>query len=192
MTDREALKEAVAQPQAGTGDALRMAREALMAARRSMRVLDPRDRTLEIIDEGIAALSAGTVEPKCVACEGKPAPENNPCAVCGLAALSSPQPSVGREPVSDPYKFDDEIAWLREAASYFAHRPTGGEDRAHWANVYNAENANKLADRLALLTPAATDGVWIGRACPDCDVREGHLHKPDCPRVAHLDKGDAG
>lgn len=54
--------------------------------------------------------------------------------------------------VSDRYKFDDEIAWLREAARYFSARDTQGEDRAHWANVYNAENARKLADRLAELS----------------------------------------
>lgn len=56
------------------------------------------------------------------------------------------------DPVSDRYRFDDEIAWLREAARYFSARDTKGEDRAHWANVYNAENARKLADRLAELS----------------------------------------
>ena len=53
------------------------------------------------------------------------------------------------EPLSNPQSFAREIVWLREAASYFANRPTGGEDAAHWANVYNAESANKLADRLS-------------------------------------------
>jgi len=55
------------------------------------------------------------------------------------------------QPVSNPYKFTAEIEWLREAARYFAKRPTGGEDSAHWANVYNAENATKLATRLQAL-----------------------------------------
>lgn len=55
------------------------------------------------------------------------------------------------QPVSNTYKFDAEIEWLREAARYFAGRTTGGEDSAHWANVYNAENANKLASRLDCL-----------------------------------------
>ena len=35
--------------------------------------------------------------------------------------------------------------FLLEAARYFRKRPTNGEDRAHWANVYNAENCEKMA-----------------------------------------------
>ena len=62
----------------------------------------------------------------------------------GVALAAAPK----AEPVSDPYKFEDEVKWLREAARYFSSRDTRGEDRAHWANVYNAENANKIADRL--------------------------------------------
>lgn len=42
---------------------------------------------------------------QCVGCEGKPAPENNPCAVCGLTAM----PSLAAK--------DVEIARLREALS---------------------------------------------------------------------------
>lgn len=66
-----------------------------------------------------------------------------------IEAALPPHCEAPAEPVSDHYKFDDEIAWLREAARYFSARDTKGEDRAHWANVYNAENARKLADRLA-------------------------------------------
>jgi hypothetical protein len=36
-------------------------------------------------------------------------------------------------------------AFLKEAAKYFSARDTGGEDRAHWANVYNAENCLRAA-----------------------------------------------
>lgn len=43
-------------------------------------------------------------------------------------------------------------AFLREAASYFRNRPTGGEDKAHWANVFNAENCEKAADEIERLT----------------------------------------
>jgi len=66
--------------------------------------------------------------------------------------------------------FSDEIAWLREAARYFRNRPTNGEDRAHWANVYNAQNADNLADRLSSGTaPQDKDDrnflrAFIGRA----------------------------
>lgn len=38
--------------------------------------------------------------------------------------------------------------WLLDCAEYFERRDTGGEDRAHWANVYNAENARKAAAAL--------------------------------------------
>lgn len=41
-----------------------------------------------------------------------------------------------------------DIEFLREAARYFRKRPTHGEDRAHWANVYNAENCERIAKRL--------------------------------------------
>lgn len=34
--------------------------------------------------------------------------------------------------------------WLDELARYFENRDTGGEDRAHWANVYNSESALKV------------------------------------------------
>jgi len=65
------------------------------------------------------------------------------------------------QPVSNPYKFAAEIAWLQEAARYFSNRPTGGEDAVHWANVYNAENANKIASRLDALSsrPAPMEAV---------------------------------
>lgn len=35
--------------------------------------------------------------------------------------------------------------FLEECAVYFEQRPTGGEDSAYWANVYNAEWCNKIA-----------------------------------------------
>lgn len=38
------------------------------------------------------------------------------------------------------------ISWLEGAARYFEKRPTNGEDRAHWANVYNAETSRKIAE----------------------------------------------
>lgn len=41
------------------------------------------------------------------------------------------------------------VAWLDEAARYFANRPTGGEDTAHWSNVANAEACGKIAALLA-------------------------------------------
>lgn len=40
------------------------------------------------------------------------------------------------------------IKFLREAANHFERRPTGGEDMAHWSNVYNAKNCREIADLL--------------------------------------------
>ena len=75
------------------------------------------------------------------------------------------------QPVSNPYKFAAEIAWLQEAARYFASRPTGGEDAAHWSNVYNAENANKIASHLDALSsrPAPMEAVaWREKVAVTC------------------------
>jgi hypothetical protein len=44
------------------------------------------------------------------------------------------------------------IKWLGDAANYFEARPTLGEDRAHWANVQNAENCRKIATALSRLS----------------------------------------
>jgi hypothetical protein len=38
------------------------------------------------------------------------------------------------------------VAFLKEAARHFANCQTGGEDRAMWANVYNAKNCCDIAD----------------------------------------------
>lgn len=37
------------------------------------------------------------------------------------------------------------LAWLERAAEYFEKQSTRGEDKAFWANIYNAENARKIA-----------------------------------------------
>lgn len=38
------------------------------------------------------------------------------------------------------------IIWLEACSRYFQKRDTRGEDAAHWANVYNAETALKIAE----------------------------------------------
>jgi hypothetical protein len=43
---------------------------------------------------------------------------------------------------------EDAIKFLEEAAHYFENRPTGGEDKAYWSNVYNAENCRKIAEMI--------------------------------------------
>lgn len=40
---------------------------------------------------------------------------------------------------------DEMITWLEDCAKYFKNRATKGEDMQHWANVYNSENALKIA-----------------------------------------------
>lgn len=58
---------------------------------------------------------------------------------------------AGREVVKDSLTTEGPVSFLREAATYFRNRPTNGEDSAHWANVYNAENCEKAADRIEAL-----------------------------------------
>lgn len=43
---------------------------------------------------------------------------------------------------------EDAIRFLEECAKYFETRPTGGEDRAYWANVFNAERCRNVIDIL--------------------------------------------
>ena len=52
----------------------------------------------------------------------------------------------------NPEEIKRQIDFLEEAARYFETRPTKGEDRTHWANVYNAENCRKIAATLAKTT----------------------------------------
>jgi hypothetical protein len=81
-------------------------------------------------------------------------PSNITCQLDDLQPVSNPYKFDATQPLSSPQRFDAEIAWLKEAARYFSNRPTGGEDAAHWSNVYNAENANKIASRLDALISA--------------------------------------
>jgi hypothetical protein len=50
---------------------------------------------------------------------------------------------------------DKAIAFLQEAARYFEKRDTGGEDKAHWSNVYNADNCRKIAQLIEELSKAS-------------------------------------
>lgn len=40
------------------------------------------------------------------------------------------------------------VAFLLEAAKYFEKRDTKGEDKAHWSNVFNAQNCREIANML--------------------------------------------
>jgi hypothetical protein len=49
-----------------------------------------------------------------------------------------------------------DVAFLLDAARFFDNADTGGEDRAHWANISNARRCREIADRLdALSNPEA-------------------------------------
>lgn len=64
-------------------------------------------------------------------------------------ATSRRFPDIHGQPIaSREITPESAVKFLREAARYFAQRPTGGEDAAHWANVYNAETCGKIADLL--------------------------------------------
>lgn len=49
----------------------------------------------------------------------------------------------------------NDVEWLRECSRYFLKRDTKGEDSAFWSNIRNSENATRIADRLAALSPEA-------------------------------------
>lgn len=70
----------------------------------------------------------------------------------------------------------DAVAFLTEAARYFESRPTDGEDRAYWANVYNAENC-RLSVRLITtqknaLQRCVGELVYAAEKLPHSNARE--------------------
>ena len=56
------------------------------------------------------------------------------------------------------------IEFLEEAAQYFESRPTKGEDRAYWANVFNAENCRKIAEYLRSNAEPSAKAMETGTA----------------------------
>jgi hypothetical protein len=82
--------------------------------------------------------------------------------------------------------------FLRDAANHFEHRPTGGEDRAFWANVYNATNCRRIADYVERL-PASVTGIGTaetakqvqGEACQNGP--QGDAQTPQSQTVAPLE-----
>lgn len=83
---------------------------------------------------------------------------------------------------------DKTVEFLREAANYFANRPTNGEDRAYWANVYNSEKCIKAADEIEHLRKEIkeVDDDWnMLRDKYDMLVIENMDLKK---RIAHLEK----
>lgn len=52
------------------------------------------------------------------------------------------------EITKSPFDIMKGVLFLEEAARYFLNRPPKGEDRAYWANIYNAENCTNIAQYL--------------------------------------------
>ena len=48
------------------------------------------------------------------------------------------------------------ISWLDACARYFETLDTRGEDKAYWANVYNAQNCRNIAE---LIKELCKDGI---------------------------------
>lgn len=78
------------------------------------------------------------------------------CPACGLwvTGLVNEGAPVAAHGCEAPPEITPEaaVAWLEESARYFAKRDTHGEDAAHWANIYNAENATRIAALIQRLT----------------------------------------
>lgn len=76
---------------------------------------------------------------------------------------------------------DAMLKFLEDTAQYFENRPTNGEDRAHWANVYNAENCRKIATFVKEREngngniPTGSDGRSELRSTTSGVVDTGHL-----------------
>jgi len=60
-----------------------------------------------------------------------------------FVASQSSQSALSRPEASIPCALA--LMFLEATAIYFTNRDTGGEDRAHWANVSNAETCRKIA-----------------------------------------------
>lgn len=81
-------------------------------------------------------------------------------------------------------------AFLEEAARYFSKLPHNGEDRAYWANVYNADNCRRisalvsslLADRARM--EKALQNISIGRPLLSTDKAEWIEYVTDLARQA--------
>jgi hypothetical protein len=69
------------------------------------------------------------------------------------------------------YTREQLIVFLEKVAEYFTERPTGGEDMAHWANVYNAEKCLAAAEMLK--------SDLINSKHSLAEYKDYHLNAPD-------------
>lgn len=107
----------------------------------------------------IAALT--TAQP-CVGCEGKPAPENSPCGVCGAAAQPGAKPE-GVDSAEDAYVIEQMGRLLAEIAVIVkGPEPANG--------LWSYHDLPKLVAQIKQATYRS----------PCCGVGEGELHRDDC------------
>ena len=81
--------------------------------------------------------------------------------------------------------------FLHNAAKYFENRPTDGEDRAYWANTYNAEKCRKIADEIEKLR-AALRGLleWAGPIAGDTQIVSERAHEEETVAAAYAALGE--
>lgn len=91
-----------------------------------------------------------------------------------------PQPVESDREPSREVVVDAKIAFLTEAARYFERRPTGGEDSAHWANVFNAKNCRETAELLRALQSRAARWEKAARAVTAEWMSEAAPSEPSC------------
>lgn len=69
-----------------------------------------------------------------------------------------------------PRNVTQSVGFLINTARYFEKRQTEGEDKAHWSNVYNAQNCRDIAEQLLEMEatihsyrygPLHDDPVWV-------------------------------
>lgn len=66
-----------------------------------------------------------------------------------------------RLPAKETARLPSAAVFLETAASYFEGRQTGGEDQAHWSNVYNAENCRAAAKLITGMVEAFSPFVDV-------------------------------
>ncbi len=119
--------------------------------------------------------SANAQAQACVACEGQPAPENTPCAVCGAG-----QPAARAEPVAWRIRHRSDLGMIGHYPWFFTDRIRGGllEDKYEYEPLFAAPAADPVSAEQAALV------IDLGQA--ETRMNTGHAQQ----NVDHV--GQAG
>jgi hypothetical protein len=93
-----------------------------------------KDGVMQPIEDVIAALNAAELVqsvPACVACDGSPAPENSPCAVCGAVLQRYARPAITPVPVIER-PWEREGFCDAEGRCWFSAQAVGGHYWSLW------------------------------------------------------------